>query len=66
MVSGCELDFVRDALLDRRDYRVNCSKIAQALENFVPQWTARKGAAAPLMLRRILFLVSRHHDSMRP
>ena len=29
---------------DKRDYRVNCDKIAQTLPNYKPQWTARKGA----------------------
>lgn len=29
---------------DKRDYRVNCDKIATTLPNFQPQWTARKGA----------------------
>ncbi len=29
---------------DKRDYRVNCDKIAKALPNFQPVWTARKGA----------------------
>ena len=29
---------------DKRDYRVNCDKIAAILPAFQPQWTARKGA----------------------
>ncbi len=29
---------------DKRDYRVNCDKIAETLPNYQPQWTARKGA----------------------
>jgi nucleoside-diphosphate-sugar epimerase len=44
-VPGCELEFAGDASPDMRNYRVDCSKIARSLPNFVPQWTARKGAA---------------------
>jgi len=44
-VPGCQLEFAGDASPDTRNYRVDCSKIARALPNFVPQWTARKGAA---------------------
>lgn len=44
-VPGCELEFAGDASPDTRNYRVDCSKIARTLPNFVPQWTARKGAA---------------------
>jgi len=44
-VPGCELEFAGDASPDTRNYRVDCSKIARALPNFAPQWTARKGAA---------------------
>jgi nucleoside-diphosphate-sugar epimerase len=29
---------------DKRDYRVNCDKIATVLPAYQPQWTARKGA----------------------
>lgn len=28
---------------DKRDYRVNCDKIANTLPSYQPQWTARKG-----------------------
>jgi hypothetical protein len=44
-VPGCEFEFAGDASPDTRSYRVGCSKIARALPNFTPQWTARKGAA---------------------
>ena len=44
-VPGCELEFAGHASPDTRNYRVDCSKIARALPNFSPQWTARKGAA---------------------
>jgi nucleoside-diphosphate-sugar epimerase len=43
-VPGCEIEFAGDASPDTRNYRVDCSKIARALPNFAPQWTARKGA----------------------
>jgi len=29
---------------DKRDYRVNCDKIAETLPNYKPTWTAQKGA----------------------
>jgi nucleoside-diphosphate-sugar epimerase len=44
-VPGCELQFAGDASPDTRNYRVDCSKIAQILPTFKPQWNARKGAA---------------------
>lgn len=44
-VPGCELQFAGDASPDTRNYRVDCSKIAQILPAFKPQWNARKGAA---------------------
>jgi nucleoside-diphosphate-sugar epimerase len=43
-VPGCRLEFAEDAGPDKRCYRVDCSKIAQALPEFEPQWNARKGA----------------------
>lgn len=43
-VPGCRLEFASDAGPDKRCYRVGCSKIAQALPEFKPQWNARKGA----------------------
>ncbi len=44
VVPGCEIDFAEDAGPDLRCYRVSCEKIANALPNFQPQWTAQKGA----------------------
>jgi nucleoside-diphosphate-sugar epimerase len=43
-VPGCRIDFASDAGPDKRCYRVECSKIAQTLPGFKPQWNARKGA----------------------
>jgi nucleoside-diphosphate-sugar epimerase len=43
-VPGCRLEIANDAGPDKRCYRVDCSKIAQALPAFKPQWNARKGA----------------------
>jgi nucleoside-diphosphate-sugar epimerase len=43
-VPGCEIEFAGGASPDARNYRVDSSKIARALPNFQPQWTARKGA----------------------
>jgi len=43
-VTGCELEFASDAGPDKRNYRVNCDKIAAWLPEFQPQWDARRGA----------------------
>ncbi len=43
-VPECRIEYAPDAGPDKRCYRVNCSKIAQTLPGFQPQWNARKGA----------------------
>jgi len=43
-VPGCQIEYAKDAGPDKRCYRVDCSKIAQTLPEFQPQWNARKGA----------------------
>jgi nucleoside-diphosphate-sugar epimerase len=43
-IPGCRIEYAPDAGPDKRNYRVNCSKIAQKLPAFQPQWDARKGA----------------------
>jgi len=43
-VPGCHVEYAADASPDKRNYRVNCDKIARTLEHFHPQWDARKGA----------------------
>lgn len=42
-VPGSEVGFADGAGPDKRDYRVNCDKIADVLPAFQPQWTARDG-----------------------
>ena len=44
-VPNCRIEYAADAGPDKRCYRVDCSKIANTLPNFQPQWDARKGAA---------------------
>ena len=44
VVPGSQVDFAADASPDQRNYRVDCSKIANTLPEFQPQWDARKGA----------------------
>ncbi|NUM46070.1 MAG: NAD(P)-dependent oxidoreductase [Anaerolineales bacterium] len=44
VVPGSQVEFAADASPDQRNYRVDCSKIAQALPEFQPQWDVRKGA----------------------
>lgn len=43
-VPGCRIEYAPNAGPDKRCYRVDCSKIAQTLPNFQPQWNAKKGA----------------------
>lgn len=44
VVPGARVEFADTAGPDKRTYRVSCAKIERVLPNFVPQWTARKGA----------------------
>ena len=44
-VPNCRIEYAPGAGPDKRCYRVDCSKIANTLSNFKPQWDARKGAA---------------------
>jgi nucleoside-diphosphate-sugar epimerase len=43
VVPGCRVDFAADAGPDKRNYRVDCNRIARTLHGFKPQWTARRG-----------------------
>ena len=43
-VPDCRVEFASNAGPDKRNYRVDCSKIQKTLPDFKPQWTARKGA----------------------
>lgn len=43
-VPGCRVEFAEEAGPDKRNYRVNCSKIKATIPDFQPQWNARKGA----------------------
>jgi nucleoside-diphosphate-sugar epimerase len=43
-VPDSRIEYARDAEPDKRSYRVDFSKIAAALPEFKPQWTARLGA----------------------
>ena len=44
VVPGCEIEYADNAGPDKRNYRVDCSKIARTLPEFQPQWNVRKGA----------------------
>jgi nucleoside-diphosphate-sugar epimerase len=44
VVPNCRVEYATGAEADKRTYRVDFSKIAQALPEFQPQWTARRGA----------------------
>jgi nucleoside-diphosphate-sugar epimerase len=43
-VPGSEVEFAEGAGPDKRNYRVDCSKLPETLPSFKPQWTARRGA----------------------
>jgi len=43
-VPGCVIEYAADAGPDKRCYRVDCSRIANVLPGFKPQWDARRGA----------------------
>ncbi len=43
-VPGCRIQFAEGAQPDKRNYRVDCSKIQRVLPHFQPAWDARKGA----------------------
>ena len=43
VVPGSRISFADTAGPDRRNYRVNCDRIAEAIPGFQPVWTVRKG-----------------------
>jgi nucleoside-diphosphate-sugar epimerase len=43
VVPGSRVEFAPEAGPDKRNYRVDCNRIARTLHNFKPQWTARSG-----------------------
>jgi len=43
-VPGCRIEFAKGAGPDKRCYRVDCSKLANTLPEYKPQWNARRGA----------------------
>jgi nucleoside-diphosphate-sugar epimerase len=43
-VPNCEISFANEAGPDKRNYRVDCSKIQRIVPEFKPTWDARKGA----------------------
>jgi nucleoside-diphosphate-sugar epimerase len=43
-VPGCELQFAEGASADKRNYRVDCSRLPREIPAFKPQWNARLGA----------------------
>lgn len=43
-VPGSRVEYAADAAPDKRNYRVECSKITSTLTEYQPQWNVRKGA----------------------
>ena len=65
VVPNSRLEFAPDAGPDKRNYRVNCSKIEQLLPNFQPQWDARKGAEELLAAYRAVDLQPGEYEGPR-
>ena len=43
-VPGCRIEYAKDGGPDKRCYRVDCTKLANTLSEYQPQWNARRGA----------------------
>ncbi len=43
-VPNSRIEFAKEASPDKRTYRVDCSKLAHSIKDFVPRWDVRKGA----------------------
>jgi nucleoside-diphosphate-sugar epimerase len=43
-VPGSRIEYAEDAGPDKRNYRVDCTKIARTFPEFKPEWDARRGA----------------------
>jgi len=43
IVPGSKVTYAADASPDKRNYRVDCTKIVKTLPEFKPQWTVRRG-----------------------
>ena len=44
VVPGSRVEYAEGAGPDKRNYRVDCNRLARTLPEFKPQWTARRGA----------------------
>jgi hypothetical protein len=60
---GCEIEYAEGAGPDPRSYRVDFSKLAEALPDATPSWTARDGARELLDAFRSIGLTSRSFDT---
>jgi nucleoside-diphosphate-sugar epimerase len=60
---GCEIEYAEGAGRDPRSYRVDFSKLAAALPDAMPNWTARDGARELLDAFRSVGLTSRSFDT---
>ena len=59
---GCEIEYAEGAGPDPRSYRVDFSKLAQALPHGAPSWTAREGARELLAAFEAAGLEERRFD----
>jgi nucleoside-diphosphate-sugar epimerase len=64
-VPGCEIEYAADGGPDPRSYRVDFSKIKNALPGFEPQWNVRRGAQELLAACREARLVKDDFDGAR-
>lgn len=44
VVPGSRIEYAEGAGPDKRNYRVDCNRLARTLPDYKPQWTARRGA----------------------
>lgn len=65
VVPNSRLEYAPDAGPDKRNYRVDCSKIEQLLPNFQPQWDAHKGAVELLEAYRAADLQPGEYEGPR-
>jgi hypothetical protein len=60
---GCEIEYVEEASPDPRSYRVDFSKLAEALPDATRSWTAREGARELLDASRSVGLTSQSFNT---
>jgi nucleoside-diphosphate-sugar epimerase len=65
IVPGARVEYAPGGGPDKRCYRINCDKINCLLQNFRPQWTARRGAQELYDAYRAVGLTREHVEAGR-